>query len=174
MNAASNLNAGHEPTELTDLEHFRPFFDRNYPGLVRGLALMLGNSSDAEEVAQETFVRVLERWERVRAMDSPEGYLYAVGRNIVRKQRTRNRLIPFTGEHRSHDAEAGLIVKLDVLMAMESLEPKYRDTLVLHDWFGLTAEECGGILRISPGAVRVRLHRGRSRLRFRLGGEYDH
>ena len=57
--------------------------------------------------------------------------------------------------------------------ALRTLPAKQRDALILCDWLGMTDAEAGAALRISPGAVRVRLHRARAALRPLLRGEDD-
>jgi hypothetical protein len=64
-------------------EAFEAFFTRTYPTLGRALFLLTGNPADAEDIAQEAMVKVWERWHRVRAMDSPEGYVYRVALNLT-------------------------------------------------------------------------------------------
>jgi DNA-directed RNA polymerase specialized sigma24 family protein len=43
---------------------------------VRALVIVSGAEAEAEDLAQEAFARALERWERVRVMESPVGYVY--------------------------------------------------------------------------------------------------
>lgn len=61
------------PTEARD---FDSFFRAEYRSLCEALVLLVGDPLEAEELAQETMTRVLERWDRVGAMDSPAGYAY--------------------------------------------------------------------------------------------------
>src|SRR5438105_12333932 len=65
---------------------FEQFFQAVYPPLSRALFLLTGNATEAEDLAQETFARAFERWERVREMDSPEGYVYRTALNLNRKR----------------------------------------------------------------------------------------
>ena len=55
---------------------FEEFFAREREDLYRTLWLVTRNRYEAEEVAQEAFVRVLERWDRVSVKQEPRGYLY--------------------------------------------------------------------------------------------------
>ena len=65
---------------------FGIFFDGEYPQLCRALVLLVGDAFEAEELAQEAMTRVLERWDRVREMDSPTGYVYRTALNLQRKR----------------------------------------------------------------------------------------
>lgn len=57
-------------------DSFETFFRAHYPSVVRALVVVSGGEPEAEELAQEAFAGALERWERVRAMESPVGYVY--------------------------------------------------------------------------------------------------
>ena len=65
---------------------FRDFFDAEYRRLARALYLLTDDVAEAEDVAQEAMVRMYERWERVRRMDSPTGYLYRTAMNLNRSR----------------------------------------------------------------------------------------
>jgi DNA-directed RNA polymerase specialized sigma24 family protein len=57
-------------------EDFESFYLAHRVRLFRALVVMTRDVHAAEEVAQDSFVRIWERWERVRRMDDPTGYLY--------------------------------------------------------------------------------------------------
>ena|SRR5947207_12710303 len=54
--------------------------------LVRAMLLLTGRVGEAEDLAQDAFVRVYERWPQIREMDSPTGYLYRTALNLHRKR----------------------------------------------------------------------------------------
>lgn len=151
---------------------FAQFFDEYYARVVRGVALFLASASDAEDVAQEAFVRILERWTAVSAMQSPDGYLFRVAWNLAKRRRRRASLFRQSPRGAETDFASRAIVQADLLIAIRQLQPIYRDTLVLHEWLDMTTEECGRVLGVDAGTVRVRLHRARSQLQTALGGSY--
>ena len=55
---------------------FEGFFEAERSRLLRALYLLAGNREEAEEVLQESFVAVWERWDKVGAMEDPTGYLH--------------------------------------------------------------------------------------------------
>src|SRR5438093_1342548 len=57
--------------------------------LFRALYLMTGNRHEAEEVMQDAFLAVWERWDRVAMMDDPTGYLFRTALNVWRKRLRR-------------------------------------------------------------------------------------
>jgi len=153
-------------------EGFESFFEAEYQRLCQALYLLTGDRFEAEEVAQEAMTRVLERWDRVRAMDSPTGYVFRSALNIHRNRlrrlavRTRRVFVEVPA------ADHGPFVddREDVRRAMALLPASQRETLVLIDWLDLDTDEAAQVLRLTPNAVRVRLHRARSALRESLGG----
>jgi len=59
---------------------FERFFSAETDLLFRRLCLVTGNRAEAEEIAQEAFLKVWERWDRVAGMDDEVGYLYRVAK----------------------------------------------------------------------------------------------
>jgi RNA polymerase sigma-70 factor (sigma-E family) len=149
---------------------FKDFFDREQDRLGRALFLLTGDSSEAEDLAQDALVRVFERWTRVRRMESPTGYLYRVAMNLhhsrlrrlaVRVRSPISAPPPADPATTAEDRDA-------ISRALSAIPQGQRAALVLVAWLGMSDQEAGGVLRISPGAVRVRVSRGRSAFRSRL------
>jgi RNA polymerase sigma-70 factor (ECF subfamily) len=155
----------------TEALDFRAFFEHERVRLVRATLLLTGNVAEAEDLAQEALARVLERWDRVSEMESPEGYLYRTALNLNRKRLRRmtiaaRRVLGVS----DHDALAAAEDRVDVLRAISSLPRPQREALILVVWLGYGTEEAGRLLGIEPGSVRGRLHRARQALRRQLGG----
>jgi RNA polymerase sigma-70 factor (ECF subfamily) len=150
---------------------FESFFVADYARLCQALLLITGDRFEAEDVAQEAMTRVLERWDRVRAMDSPSGYLFRtalnVQRNRVRRIAVRARRIFAEGPADDHGS--AVADREDVRQALAELPSGLREALVLVDWLDLDTDEAGAVLGLTANAVRVRLHRARNALRERLG-----
>jgi hypothetical protein len=58
------------------VKEFEAFFEREKERLFQALCLVTRNRFEAEELAQDAFLSVYERWDRVAKMDEPTGYLY--------------------------------------------------------------------------------------------------
>lgn len=159
-------------TAPADVGAFESFFSAEYPRLCQALLLLTGDRFEAEDVAQEAMTRVLERWERVRAMESPAGYLFRAALNIhrngLRRVAVRARRVFAEAPAADHGPRVG--DQLDVRRAMASLPRSQREALVLVDWLDLDTNEAGRVLGLSPNALRVRLHRARTTLKETLGG----
>src|SRR6266516_4369257 len=68
--------------ETSAQTEFQRFFEAEHHRLTTALYLITGDTSEAEELSQEAMVRMYERWDRVRRMDSPTGYLYRTALNL--------------------------------------------------------------------------------------------
>jgi RNA polymerase sigma factor (sigma-70 family) len=154
---------------------FEAFFEAVYPPLSRALFLLTNDAAEAEDLAQEALARAFERWERVRRMDSPQGYVYRTALNLNRnrlrhlRMRARRALHVGAGVHPA-EPEGVAESRDEVRRALAALSVEQRDALILVDWLGLDAEEAGRVLRIEAASVRGRLHRARTTLRERFGG----
>ncbi len=158
---------------------FEDFFRAEYLRLVRALFLLTSDRAEAEDLAQEAMARVVERWDRLRDLASPTGYLYRVAmnlhRNRLRSLRVRARRAAIASDLRD-DAETASETHADVMRALSKLAEPDRQILVLAEWLHMSSEESGRVLGIAPSSARARLSRARSRLRDLLGEGYaaDH
>jgi RNA polymerase sigma factor (sigma-70 family) len=152
---------------------------RDHSARVYRLAYRLsGNQQDAEDLTQETFVRVF----RSLADFSPgtfEGWLHRITTNLFldmvrRRQRIRFDALPEDTERLPGAAPSPEQVYADthldpqVQAALDALSPEFRVAVVLCDIEGLTYEEIAATLGIKLGTVRSRIHRGRVQLREAL------
>jgi RNA polymerase sigma-70 factor (ECF subfamily) len=146
---------------------FEAFFERTNGDLFAALWLITRNRHEAEELAQDAFLRLWERWDRVAAMDDPEGYLYRTAMNAFRSRARRASLAlrRIGRPSPTDDALAGVERREMLVQALASLTPRERAAVVLTDVLGYSSEEAGRWLRIKPVTVRVLASRGRGRLR---------
>ena len=159
--------------DVAEAVGFEEFFHAQYPGLVRALDLLTGDQDEAEELAQATMARIYERWDRVRVMDSPAGYVYRAAVNLHRQHRRHlavraRRLLAMAVQAQS-TPPPGLGGRLELADAIASLPVGQRQAFLLVEWLGMSSQEAARILRIAPASVRTRLHRARAALRVRLG-----
>src|SRR5215213_8554685 len=86
-----------EPIVITDAalegleaaNAFEAFYEAEARTLFRRLWLVTGNRAEAEELMQDAFLSVWERWDRVGGLDDPIGYLYRTAMNLFRKRYRR-------------------------------------------------------------------------------------
>ena len=96
--------------------------------LFRALYLMTGNRHEAEEVMQDAFLALWERWDRVAEMDDPTGYLFRTALNIWRKRLRRASLAARKALSLAPDDDPFATVdeREAVFVALRSLRPKER------------------------------------------------
>jgi RNA polymerase sigma-70 factor (ECF subfamily) len=152
---------------------FESFFEAQYPHLLRAMYLVTGNRYEAEEIAQETFVRACERWHLVLRADNRAGYVYRMAVNGYRSKlrrvaRAARKVVRPTPEP---DLFGAVDDRDAIGRALQNLSPGQREAVVLVEWLGMTDDEAGAMLGVSPVTIRVRIHRARAVLRPQLQRE---
>jgi RNA polymerase sigma factor (sigma-70 family) len=139
---------------------------------------LAGNTHDAEDITQETFIRVFRSLDSYRP-GSFEGWLHRITTNVFldlvrRRQRIRMEALPdeadrIAGSEPSPEqAFTDSNLDPDLQAALDDLLPEFRAAVVLCDVEGLSYEEIGATLGVKLGTVRSRIHRGRQALRAGL------
>jgi len=151
--------------------NFDEFFEDEHDRLFKALYFVTGNRQDAEDVMQDAFMKLWERWDRIERMADPTGYLFRVALNGFRMRHRRaatalRRLAPVT-EERDLFAEAEM--RADVQRLLLGLTVRQRAALLLVDLLGYPSEQAARILRVRPSTVRVLATQGRSALRAMEG-----
>jgi RNA polymerase sigma-70 factor (ECF subfamily) len=128
---------------------------------------LAGNVRDAEELTQETFVRACGAAVRFRGDSSVRTWLFGIAHRVF-LEAARSGLFenPSQIEERP-GVQEDLDERLDLERAFASLQLVDRETLMLVDVLGFEPIEAARMVRVSPEAFRVRLHRARARLRQR-------
>ncbi|MEI7543305.1 MAG: RNA polymerase sigma factor SigE [Mycobacteriaceae bacterium] len=155
---------------------------RQHADRVYRLAYRLsGNQHDAEDLTQETFIRVFRSLQSYQP-GTFEGWLHRITTNLFldmvrRRSRIRMEALPEdydrvpadgpTPEEIYHDSRLGA----DLQAALDSLPAEFRAAVVLCDIEGLSYEEIGATLGVKLGTVRSRIHRGRQALRDYLAAQ---
>jgi RNA polymerase sigma-70 factor (ECF subfamily) len=169
---AAAAAAGWSPPSWDDV--VREHADRVYRLAYR----LSGNPHDAEDLTQETFIRVF----RSLASYKPgtfEGWLHRITTNLFldmvrHRSRLRVGALPDDSERipgRGPEPEqvyADTHLDPELQTALDELAPEFRAAVVLCDVEGLSYEEIGATLGVKLGTVRSRIHRGRAALRAAL------
>jgi RNA polymerase sigma-70 factor (ECF subfamily) len=163
-----------ERAKAGDLEAFDQVM-RLHEKQVLGTALrLLGNLEDAQDAAQETFLRLYKSLNRLPDIQEIKSWLYRVTVNIcndMHRQRSRRRWEPLTGPEPVSSQpdpeltwvhqERGRLVE----MALKTLPEKERAAVVLRDMQGLSTREVAGILGSSEVTVRSQICVARGKLK---------
>jgi RNA polymerase sigma-70 factor (sigma-E family) len=157
------------------MDHRRADFDRfvtdSTDGLLRTAYLIVGELPEAEDLVQETLLKVARRWPRVRRMERPVAYARRILVNLAldgaaRRSRGRREL---TGETPPDvpewDGDAAAIDTHDELLSgLAALPPRQRSVLVLRYFLDLPEAEVAAALQCSLGTVKSTASRGLARL----------
>lgn len=143
-----------------------------WPRLVGALSLTTGDRHVAEEIAQEALVRICEKWDDVRAMDSPDGWAFRVAFNLSNshfrrrgaERRARQRLGAVIDVARPEvDTADSLAVRREVA----ALPEPQRSVLVMRYFGDLSVADTARLLEIPENTVKTHTSRGIARLRER-------
>ena len=147
---------------------FESFFAATNPRLFTALWLVTGDRNEAEEIAQDAFLRVLERWDRVGGLDDPESYLFRTAMNVFRNRYRRAALAVRRGislAPQASDELAAVEHRDEVIRLLRPLPPRQRAAVVATSILDLSAEEAGRILGIRSATVRALTSRARARMK---------
>ena len=146
---------------------FEDFFRVQTQSLYAHLCLITGNRAEAEELAQDAFLKVWERWDRVADMEEPVGYLYRTAMNLFRKRyrRVGVALRKMVSVELREDEFSTAEDRSVVAGALVELAPRQRAALVLTELIGFSSEEAGHMLGVRPVTVRVLASQGRAAMR---------
>lgn len=173
---------------MSDVERFEVFL-RAYQDMVYATAVRLvGRASDAEDIAQTTFLRAWERFGALRDDPAAGGWLKTVATNLalnhLARHRSRWRLfseLAAEGESGSYedalpaahpladplsDAEQQALLE----RALRALPPHQRVPIVLFHFDDLSYDAIAARLRVSVGKIKTDIHRGRLALRAFIKG----
>ncbi len=160
-----------------DREALATLVDRYKDAIVTYLARLTGDRDRAEDLAQETFLRLFRGAARYAERGLLRAYLYRIATNLARSEARRAQrlrlLAPLllAGAHEPAASAAGLLrdeLQRQVAAAVAALPLRWRVPVVLHEIEGWPYAEIAAELGLREGTVKSRIHRGRERLRRAL------
>jgi RNA polymerase sigma-70 factor, ECF subfamily len=170
MDAPQDRSRALAPAKASDLAAFEPLM-RQHERLVLVTAFrLLGNREDAQDVAQEVFLRLYRNLPKMKAEENVPGWLYRVTVNLCRDQQRRRPATvelpdlpaPVPGPHqRLAEAERRRALE----MSLRLLPAKERAALVLRDLEGLTSSEVARVLGSSEATVRSQISKARVKVK---------
>ncbi|WP_379654988.1 RNA polymerase sigma factor [Pseudoxanthomonas sp. UC19_8] len=150
---------------------------RRHVGKVHGVIVRLvgGHGARAEDLTQETFVRVWRALPEFRFESALSTWLHRMAVNTALMELRSRRAGPRWEEEVDGDdaamldpREQGPALRMDLERAIGTLPPRARAVLVLHDVEGWKHEEISASLGMAVGSSKAQLHRARQLLRVRL------
>jgi RNA polymerase sigma factor (sigma-70 family) len=152
---------------------FESFFEAERRHLFRALFLITGSAQEAEEIAQDSFLKVWERWDRISVMANPAGYLYRVAMNLSRsrfRRLLRAAKVPFSPE-RSLDPYGAADARDAVVRAIGDLSPRQRQALVLTDLLDRSTEEAAELMSVTSSTIRSLISEAHNQMRTQMGAD---
>lgn len=153
---------------------------------------MIGNAEDAQDAAQEAFLRIYDALPKFRGDAAFSTWIYRIVINVCHDEMARKRRRPPTlteltpedgdGGTPGEAATTGETAEDAVLRqerrqalhrAITALPPPFREVLVLYDLQGFSYDEIAEMLRLNMGTVKSRLNRARNLLREKIRGERE-
>jgi len=149
---------------------FEEFFDVHHGRLFGTLCLVTRDSGEAEDLMQEAFMRVFQRWSLVQKHENPPGYLYRTAFNLQRNRRRQalraaRRTLALLDPA---DAFAQIDLRDELMVALGALTVRQRTAVVLTDLLDFPSSEAAEMLGVRPATVRALASQGRVRLREQL------
>jgi RNA polymerase sigma-70 factor (ECF subfamily) len=138
--------------------------------LVGVLSVSSGSRSLAEELADETLVRALEKWDLQVVTEATPAWLFTVARNLLRRTRRREALfVRFARSQRVIDAVDAPDLSPEVVAAIVGLAPRQREAVALRYVLDLRCAEIAEIMGVTAGTAMRTLFDARKRLAAALG-----
>ena len=154
---------------------FGQLYDR-YARMVHGVFMARVPLSEVDDLVQDVFVLALRRLSTLRDSARFGAWLAAISRNLANDYHRQSvAAVELTEELSESEPEHGVRSQTSeaegrrILAAIRSLPDAYKETLILRLVEGMTGPEIAARTGLTPGSVRVNLHRGMQQLREKLG-----
>jgi len=173
-----------ERFQKDDYYAFEEIIRRYKDQLVNFAFRFLGDLEDAEDIVQETFLRVFRKKKAYKNVAKFSTWIYTITGNLAKtelRRRKRRKLLSITNlgfedkDFELPDPENGPEENVDNLIkdrviqkAINTLPEKFKEVIIFRDIQELSYEEISKILKIPLGTVKSRVNRGRLKLREQL------
>lgn len=173
-----------------DATAFTPFVESFQHRIFQYTWLMCGQREDAEEVAQDTLLKIFESFDQLQDPERVKAWVFRIAKNYCLMKRRKSvfapdreysldELLPSAGDvpRAFQVADSGELPEDRLLRselgskledALRELPDLYRSVVLLRDVEGLSTAETAEVLDLSEDVVKQRLHRGRLALRKSL------
>jgi len=173
------------PDDLLDPDRLLERYGERIYRLARRMSK---NEADAEDVMQNTLIKILRKAGTYRGDSDPMGWIYRITLNEAREIHRRHKRRPSVsldslpvefdesaqpmgrGHVAKRPEKAAMAGEVEQRMreAIEDLPDGYREAVILHDLEGVSYQEAADLMELTLGGFKTRLHRARLQLRARL------
>jgi RNA polymerase sigma-70 factor (ECF subfamily) len=159
-----------------DMVAFNSMVDRYKNRLMNVIGRMLSSAEEAEDIVQETFVRVYQHRQSFNFKHCFSTWIYTIALNLARNELRKRKKFKFyeisemQGNEKEFAVDAKVPTRLPQVLenAIRQLPEKYRIAFVLRDVQELPYDEVAKILNVPLGTVKSRVNRARLMLRDKL------
>lgn len=156
-----------------DMVAFNSLVDRYKDRLMNVIGRMLSSKEEAEDIVQETFVRVYQHRQSFNFQHCLSTWIYTIGLNLARNELRKRRKFKFfditdmTGSEPELSVEMKVPTRLPetINAAVTQLPERYREAFILRDVEEMPYEEVAKVLDVPLGTVKSRVNRARLMLR---------
>ena len=166
-------------TDDTPAGEVGALFEKYHQAIFAYLYRLLDDPGWAEDLTQETFLRLYRTRERLVEVENKRAWIYRIAGNLAfsaLKRRRRFAWLPWIesdstqADHVAPDDPAEhMPEQMAVARALSALSPSYRAPLLLYSHFDLSVREVAEALDLSEAAVKTRLYRARQMFREAYG-----
>ena len=160
-----------------DMQAFRRLVERHQRFVYALGYRLLGTVGDAEDVTQETFIRLWKNLSRYRSEVKLTTWLYKIATNLCldslksahsKQGKSTVNVVDYQGRMPAHASADEPLLKEELAVALEriseKLSPKQKAVFVLRDIENLDMAEIGKVLKLSPGKLKSNLYYARKRV----------
>lgn len=167
-----------------DLYAFDLIVKRYKDQLLNFVYRFVGNQEEAEDIVQETFLRVYRKRKAYKRIAKFSTWIYTIAGNLSRtelRRRKRRKLFSVSDlgfEDKDYEISDevynpesqvdGMLQEEIIQREINNLSPKFRQVIILRDVQELSYEEISKIIKVPIGTVKSRVNRGRLKLQARL------
>lgn len=159
---AGSVGAENDATLVAEL------FEQHRSAIFAYICRLTADAGLAEELTQETFLRIFEARARLSQVANLRAWVFRVATNTTfsaLRRRRRFAWLPWEFAERAPGWERDIAEQVGLADAVEtalaSLGPQYRAPLLLLSYYGFSVAETAAILGLSEGAVKTRVYRGK-------------
>ena len=167
---------------MTENHEFNEIYEKYKNSVLHAAYLYAKDSDMAEDIRQETFLKLLRLMECEEPAVNIESWLYITARNMALNYRKRMKAeMPLIQEDEAETPSSGLFREstedeyLDdrIMSALWEKNERWYEAILLAAHVGLSYKEAAKVMGVSLNAYQVMLHRARAWIRDRFGVEYE-
>ena len=164
---------GMRPERVRDTEDFDAFYAATSRRVLHQVYAVCGDLAEAQDVVQEAYARLWQKWSTVAAYDSPEAWVRLVAWRLAanRWRGARRRLAAWTRHGEPPPTPGPGPERVAIVAALRTLPEKQRRVVVLHYLYVLPIAEIAASTGMPVGTVKAYLHRARAALAVALGDD---